>query len=96
MYAASLGKIRKLYAIEEEIKGLTAPEKKVWRQEDSKRLLDDLNQWSKVVVYCEDGHLNISNAAAENAIRPFTVRVAVTGSLLIPRKVPKRVQPTTA
>ncbi|MGI2027114.1 hypothetical protein [Endozoicomonas acroporae] len=28
MDAASLGKIRKLYAIEEEIKGLTAPEKK--------------------------------------------------------------------
>ncbi len=94
----ALSKIRKLYAIEEEIKGLTAPEKKVRRQEDSKPLLDDLhqwlqknvtrlipdslthkamshalNQWSKLVVYCEDGHLNISNAAAENAIRPFTV-----------------------
>ncbi|MGI2027115.1 transposase domain-containing protein [Endozoicomonas acroporae] len=26
-----------------------------------------------MLVYCEDGHLNISNAAAENAIRPFTV-----------------------
>lgn len=94
----ALGKIRKLYALEEEIKGLTAAEKKVRRQEDSKPLLDDLhqwlqknvtrlipeslthkamsyalNQWSKLVVYCEDGHLNISNAAAENAIRPFTV-----------------------
>ena len=32
-----------------------------------------LNQWPKLVVYCEDGHLNISNAAAENAIRPFTI-----------------------
>lgn len=32
-----------------------------------------LNQWPKLVVYCENGHLNISNAAAENAIRPFTV-----------------------
>ncbi len=32
-----------------------------------------LNQWSKLVVYCEDGDLNISNAAAENAIRPFTL-----------------------
>ncbi|MBO9481994.1 transposase domain-containing protein, partial [Salinisphaera sp. G21_0] len=27
----------------------------------------------KLVVYCEDGDLNISNAAAENAIRPFTL-----------------------
>ena len=32
-----------------------------------------LNQWPKLVVYCENGYLNISNAAAENAIRPFTV-----------------------
>lgn len=32
-----------------------------------------LNQWPQLVVYCEDGQLNISNAAAENAIRPFTV-----------------------
>ena len=32
-----------------------------------------LNQWPKLIVYCEDGHLSISNAAAENAIRPFTI-----------------------
>ena len=32
-----------------------------------------LNQWPKLVVYCEEGHLTISNAAAENAIRPFTI-----------------------
>ena len=32
-----------------------------------------LNQWPKLTVYCEDGHLSISNAAAENAIRPFTI-----------------------
>ena len=32
-----------------------------------------LNHWSKLMVYCADGHLNISNAAAENAIHPFTV-----------------------
>lgn len=31
------------------------------------------NQWSKLIVYCEDGRLNISNALAENAIRPFCV-----------------------
>ena len=93
-----MGKIRKLYAIEEEIKELTTPKKKGRRQEDSKPLLDDqqvateknvirlildslthkamsyaLNHWSKLVVYCADGHLNISKAAAENAIHPFTV-----------------------
>lgn len=94
----ALSKIRKLYAIEDDIKLLSAPEKKIQRQSRSKPILDDLqewlekniqrlvpgslthkamsyalNQWPKLVVYCEDGHLNISNAAAENAIRPFTI-----------------------
>lgn len=32
-----------------------------------------LNQWALLVGYCEDGRLNISNALAENAIRPFAV-----------------------
>ena len=32
-----------------------------------------LNQWDLLVGYCEDGRLNISNALAENAIRPFAV-----------------------
>jgi transposase len=32
-----------------------------------------LNQWEYLVGYCEDGRLNISNALAENAIRPFAV-----------------------
>jgi len=32
-----------------------------------------LNQWSTLIAYCEDGRLNISNAGAENAIRPFAV-----------------------
>lgn len=32
-----------------------------------------LNQWSTLVAYCKDGRLNISNAGAENAIRPFAV-----------------------
>lgn len=30
-----------------------------------------LNQWDYLVGYCEDGKLHISNALAENAIRPF-------------------------
>jgi len=32
-----------------------------------------LNQWLKLIRYCEDGRLNISNAPAENAIRPFVI-----------------------
>ena len=32
-----------------------------------------LNQWTLLIGYCEDGRLNISNALAENAIRPFAV-----------------------
>jgi len=31
------------------------------------------NQWPKLVRYCDDGHLPISNIAAENAIRPFVI-----------------------
>jgi len=30
-------------------------------------------QWSKLIIYCEDGQLNISNVLAENAIRPFVI-----------------------
>ncbi|WP_404831086.1 IS66 family transposase [Endozoicomonas euniceicola] len=84
--------------MEDEIKALSAADKRQHRQTRSKPLLDDLrawlekniervnpgslvhtamgyalNQWPQLVVYCEDGQLNISNAAAENAIRPFTV-----------------------
>ena len=32
-----------------------------------------LNQWPKLDTYCENGELSISNAAAENVIRPFAV-----------------------
>jgi transposase len=32
-----------------------------------------LNQWPKLIVYCDDGRLNISNILAENAIRPFVI-----------------------
>ena len=31
------------------------------------------NQWDKLIVYCTDGQLRISNIMAENAIRPFAV-----------------------
>ena len=32
-----------------------------------------LSQWSKLIVYCEHGQLNISNILAENAIRPYVI-----------------------
>ena len=32
-----------------------------------------LNQWEKLIRYCDDGRFEISNAGAENAIRPFAV-----------------------
>ncbi|UJF20289.1 IS66 family transposase (plasmid) [Vibrio sp. SS-MA-C1-2] len=32
-----------------------------------------LNQWSKLIVYCNHSDLRISNIMAENAIRPFVV-----------------------
>lgn len=32
-----------------------------------------INQWTYLIGYCEGGHLKISNAGAENAIRPLAV-----------------------
>ena len=31
------------------------------------------NQWSKLIRYCDDGQLRMSNIIAENAIRPFVI-----------------------
>lgn len=94
----AIGKIRKLYAIEDRIKELEPEEKteqrrklgqpalddlKAWLQDNSHRVPKDsltakaihytLNQWELLVGYLQDGRLNISNALAENAIRPFAV-----------------------
>ena len=38
-----------------------------------KAIFYTLNQWEKLIRYCEDGRLEINNAGAENAIRPFAV-----------------------
>jgi transposase len=56
---------------------------KSWLVANSRRVVKDsltwkaihytLNQWDTLVGYCEDGQLHISNALAENAIRPFAV-----------------------
>lgn len=94
----AVGKIRKLYAIEQSIKDQSDHEKKRVRQESSLPLLIEfkawlelnvtrvlkgsqtytaityaLNQWEFLTGYCEDGKLHISNALAENAIRPFAL-----------------------
>jgi transposase len=56
---------------------------KIWLEKNSRRVVKDsltwkaihytLNQWDTLIGYCEDGQLHISNALAENAIRPFAV-----------------------
>ena len=94
----AIGKIRKLYAIEQRIKGLAPSEKTAQRQQLAQPVLDDLktwlkanarrvpkdsltykaiqytlNQWDYLIGYLDDGRLQISNALAENAIRPFAV-----------------------
>lgn len=58
-------------------------ELKAWLESKAEQTLKDslsykaiyytLNQWSTLIAYCDDGRLNISNAGAENAIRPFAV-----------------------
>jgi transposase len=94
----AIGKIRKLYAIEDRIKALEPEQKTEQRQMLAQPVLDDLkiwlqgnavkvpkdsltskaitytlNQWDYLIGYCGDGRLQISNALAENAIRPFAV-----------------------
>lgn len=56
---------------------------KKWLDTNSRRVPKDsltykainyaLNQWDTLIGYVQDGRLNISNALAENAIRPFAV-----------------------
>lgn len=94
----AIGKIRKLYAIEQRIEKLPPEEKTRQRRQLAQPVLDNLktwleknrsrvpknsltykaiqytlNQWDLLVGYLADGRLNISNALAENAIRPFAV-----------------------
>jgi len=94
----AIGKIRKLYAIEQRIADLPPEGKTKQRRQLATPVLDDLkawleknltrvpresltckaiaytlNQWDLLTGYLADGRLNISNALAENAIRPFAV-----------------------
>jgi transposase len=94
----AIGKIRKLYRIEQKISALSPADKREVRQQLAKPALEELkawleanlgkvpknsltrtamqymlNQWEYISYYVEDGRLHISNALAENAIRPFAV-----------------------
>jgi transposase len=94
----AIGKIRKLYAIEQRIKDLEPDQKTAQRQQLAQPVLDDLkawlqanasrvpkdsltskaiqytlNQWDCLIGYLDDGRLKISNALAENAVRPFAL-----------------------
>jgi transposase len=96
--SVAIGKIRKLYAIEQRIEKLPPEEKtrqrqalagpvledlKAWLENNLTRVPKDsltgkaiaytLNQWDLLTGYLADGRLRISNALAENAIRPFAV-----------------------
>jgi hypothetical protein len=82
------GRIKDLEPVEktEQRQALAQPvldDLKSWLQSNASRVPKDsltykairytLNQWDYLVGYCRDGKLQISNALAENAIRPFAV-----------------------
>lgn len=90
----ALERIAALYAIEEEIRGRSAEERRAVRNERSKPLLGSmkkwfeetlgklskksdttraihyaLDRWEALARYCDDGHLEIDNNAAERSLR---------------------------
>jgi hypothetical protein len=90
----ALERIAALYAIEDEIRGRSAKERRAVRKERSKPLLESMKQWfeetlgklsrksdtTKAINYalghwdallrfCDDGHLEIDNNAAERSLR---------------------------
>src|SRR5215468_7790352 len=90
----ALERIAALYAIEEEIRGRSAEERRAVRNERSRPLLESmkkwmeetlgklsrksdttkairyaLGRWDALMRYCDDGHLEIDNNAAERSLR---------------------------
>ena len=73
----------KKYEVRQTISLPILNELKVWLEKNVGRVMKGghtrkameytLNQWPSLLGYCEQGCLNISNALAENAIRPFAV-----------------------
>ena len=94
----ALAHIQNLYAIERQAKDLSPDERRAYRDEHAKPVLEKLSawlekavprmppksalgkalrylqqQWSRLVVYAEDGGYPIDNNRIENAIRPFAI-----------------------
>src|SRR3982751_2198172 len=94
----ALQRIGQLYAIESEIRGRPAEERKQVRQARARPVLDvmhpwfeaslsqlsrksdtakaiqyALGRWAALTRYCEDGHLEIDNNAAERALRAIAL-----------------------
>ena len=94
MAKEALERIAALYAIEEEIRGRSAEERRAARNERSRPLLESmkkwfeetlasyrenripprqfatqLGRWDALLRFCDDGHLEIDNNAAERSLR---------------------------
>ena len=67
----------------QQLAGPVLEDLKAWLEKNRTRVPKDsltykamkytLNQWERLTGYCADGRLTISNALAENAIRPFAI-----------------------
>lgn len=71
------------YTVRQEMALPVLQDLKVWLETNHPKVPKDsltfkaiqytLNQWESLVAYCDHGFVHISNALAENAIRPFAV-----------------------
>jgi hypothetical protein len=53
---------------------LDVNQQKIAKDSLTRKALDyTLNQWPKLIRYCEHGDLSLSNILAENAVRPFVI-----------------------
>ena len=84
----ALVRIAALYAIEADIRGLSADERRQARQRSTKPLLDDLRLWLEAIAgairytlsrwdgltrFLEDGRIEIDSNVVERAIRPIAL-----------------------
>jgi transposase len=71
------------YTVRQQLAVPVLREFKVWLEQNEPKMLKDglthkaikytLNQWDELAAYCDYGFVHISNALAENAIRPFAI-----------------------
>lgn len=79
--AEALERIGALFGIEREITGQPPDERRRFRQDKARPLLDDLaaairyarSRWVALSRYLDDGRLDMTNNAAERAIRPLAL-----------------------